>query len=200
MANSQYKKPDSYSQKAKKSGFKARSVFKLEEIDQKYKVFRSGNRVLDLGAYPGSWSQYVLQKVGKKGLVLGIDIQPIAEKFAPNFVFFHDSILNPELDFSGYAPFDVVLSDMAPSTSGIKDKDVYESLELARMAETMAEKYMKKNGTFVCKVFQGEDFDEFYRELKKKFQKMKSYKPEAVRKTSKEIYIIGWGLKENSNG
>lgn len=195
MSRGEYHRPDAFTQKAKKEGYAARSVYKLEEIDQKYKIFKPGQKILDLGAYPGSWSQYALKKVGKKGRVVGIDIKNIEQNLGENYVFFHQSILDPALDFSAFAPFDLVISDMAPNTSGIKDKDVYESIELSRMAMEAAAKYMKKDGIFIVKVFQGEDFDDFYKEFRAFFVKVKSIKPEAVRTNSKEIYAVGWGLK-----
>jgi 23S rRNA (uridine2552-2'-O)-methyltransferase len=197
MSRNNYHKPDVYTQKAKKEGYFARSIYKLEEIDQKYQIIKSGMKILDLGAAPGSWSQYCVKKCGSKGIVVGIDIKNITAKIGDNYVFFHKSILDEDIatSFQKYAPFDVFLSDMAPSTSGIKDKDVFESIELSRIAIQQAKIYMKKNGTFICKVFQGEDFDDFYRELKSVFSKHKSFKPAAVRSNSKEIYVIAWGLK-----
>lgn len=194
-----YSKPDLYSQKAKKEGYAARSVYKLKEIDEKYKIFKKKQNILDLGAFPGSWSQYALEKVGKKGLVVGIDIKNIEKSFSDNFIFFHQSILDPELSLDQYAPFDCVISDMAPNTSGIKDKDVYESIELSTMAAEVAAKLMKPQGIFVCKVFQGEEIDLFFKNMKSIFKKTKTVKPLAVRKTSKEIYLIGWGLKGDKN-
>lgn len=195
MIKSQYHKPDFYSDKAKKEGFAARSVYKLEEMDKKYQIFKNNYRVLDLGAFPGSWSQYALTKVGPKGLVVGIDIQMVNSIIAENYIFFHKNILDKDLDLSSYSPFHIVMSDMAPNTSGIKTADVYASLELSEMAVQMALRYMKKDGIFICKVFQGEGFDDFYRQTKSFFQKFKSFKPEATRSQSKEIYLIGLGLK-----
>lgn len=195
MAKGKYHKPDAFSLKAKKEGYLARSVYKLEEIDQKYQILKPRQVVLDLGAFPGSWSQYALKKVGLKGKVVGIDIKNIEKNLGKNYTFYHQSILDENLDLSNFAPFDVVVSDMAPPTSGIKDKDVYESIQLSFMAIKMAQKYLKKQGVFIGKVFQGEDFDDFYKEFKGIFTKVKSFKPKAVRSNSKEIYAIGWGLK-----
>ncbi|HCL58106.1 MAG TPA: 50S rRNA methyltransferase [Spirochaetia bacterium] len=195
MIKSNYHKPDFFTDKAKKEGYAARSIYKLEEIDKKYQIIKPNAKILDLGAFPGSWSQYALKKVGKNGLVVGIDIQKITLDLGSNYVFFHQSILDPSLDFSSYAPFNAVISDMAPNTTGIKDQDVALSLELSLMAAEAAQKYMKKEGTFICKIFQGEGFDEFYSEIKQYFKKIKSFKPEAVRSQSKEIYLIGWELK-----
>ncbi len=195
MAKSGYKGPDSFSKKAKKDGFAARSVYKLEEINNKYKFLKKGFKVLDLGAFPGSWSQYALGKVGRQGRVVGIDIQNMKKSLGSNYNFFHKSILDADLDLSEFAPFHVVISDMAPNTTGIKGKDSYESVELCEMAVEIAKKHMKREGTFVCKVFQGEEFDDFYKDIKQVFKKIKSYKPVATRNQSKEIYVIGWGLK-----
>ncbi|HOJ50177.1 MAG TPA: RlmE family RNA methyltransferase [Spirochaetota bacterium] len=190
-----YNSSDFYFQKAKKDGYVARSVYKLEEIDKKYNIIKQGMKVLDLGASPGSWSQYCIKKVGRKGFVLGIDIKDVKIK-ADNFVFIKKGIEEAYEDIKNYGPFDIVLSDMAPNTSGIIDVDVYKSIELSGLAVDTALKCMKKNGVFIVKVFQGEDFDIFYREkIKNCFEKYKSFKPKAVRQNSKEIYIICWGLK-----
>jgi len=195
MSRDKYYKPDAFSLKAKKEGYLARSVYKLEEINLKYQILKPKQKVLDLGAFPGSWSQYSLKKVGEKGKVVGVDIQNIEHHLGKNYFFYHQSILDENLDLSPFTPFDVIISDMAPQTSGIKDKDVYESVQLSLMAIQMAQKHLKKEGVFIGKVFQGEDFDDFYKDFKKVFVKVKSFKPKAVRSNSKEIYAIGWGLK-----
>jgi len=195
-----YTSDDFYFQKAKKEGYVARSVYKLEEIDKKYNIIKKGNKVLDLGASPGSWSQYCIKKIGPKGFVLGIDIKEVKIK-AENYCFIKKGIEEAEEEIKKYSPFDIVLSDMAPNTSGIIDVDVYKSIELSSLAVDTALKYMKKNGILVLKVFQGEDFDIFYKEkIKNNFEKYKSFKPKAVRQNSKEIYIICWNMKGEKNG
>lgn len=196
MAKNDYTQPDFYSLKAKDEGYLARSIYKLQEIDQKYQLFKKKMTILDIGAFPGSWSQYALKKVGKKGQVVGIDIKKIEKVNAPNFFAFHQSITDENLNFDEFLPFDMVISDMAPNTSGVKITDVLGSQELTLLAAQKAKVWMKRAGTFIGKVFQGEGFDEFYKEIRLIFKKVKSIKPKAVRKSSKEIYVIGWELKE----
>ncbi|OFZ72464.1 MAG: 50S rRNA methyltransferase, partial [Bdellovibrionales bacterium RIFOXYD1_FULL_44_7] len=135
----------------------ARSVFKLEEIDKRFRIIKPGDKILDLGAAPGSWAQYSSRKIGKSGRILGIDLQPIKITL-PNAVFIVADMLDVNLvqimaDKGIEAPFDVVLSDMAPKTTGIKITDQTRSFELSQLALAIAEKYLRKSGYFVCKLF-----------------------------------------------
>jgi 23S rRNA (uridine2552-2'-O)-methyltransferase len=190
-----YNPKDHYFKKAKQENFAARSVFKLQEIDQKYKILRPGQTVLDLGASPGSWSQYASQKVGSSGRVLGVDLSPVNVKL-PNAVFIQADLrdLNLEDVFTQHGfvpPFDLVLSDMAPKTTGIRLTDQARSFELCELALNIAKKFLKPNGAFVCKLFHSDDFTELRDLIKKDFQKFEAVKPDSTRKISKEIFLVG---------
>jgi len=182
---------DFYTQKARKENYKARSVYKLLEIDEKFQVLRKGMKVLDLGCAPGSWTQFAVEKTGMSGKVVGIDIQECSVAGAEIIVGDINTIDIKDLGKN----YDVVISDMAPATSGNNFVDAQKSLELSQIAFNMAEKVLKKNGSFVCKIFQGEDLDEFFRSLKSHFTTLKRFKPKSSRDVSFEIFIIGKGFK-----
>jgi 23S rRNA (uridine2552-2'-O)-methyltransferase len=189
-----YNPKDYYFKKAKEENYAARSVFKLQEIDRRFRILRANQTVLDLGAAPGSWSQYASQKVGRQGRVLGIDLQPIKITL-PNSVFLAADLRDLNLDdvFKEYGfapPFDVVLSDMAPKTTGIKLQDQLRSVELCELALECAEKFLKKGGTFVCKLFHSEEFEGFRKKLKDRFGKIDILRPQSTRKESKEIFFV----------
>jgi len=186
-----YKTKDHYFKKAKEGNFAARSVFKLEEIDQKYHIFKAGQRVLDLGAAPGSWSQYVSKRVGLNGFIFGIDLKEIKISLK-NAKFVVADILETNIqDLVGDLKlFDVVMSDMAPQTTGIKFTDQERSLELCEMALETAKAQLKNHGSFICKLFHGESFTQFRGKLKEEFNKVEVLKPKSTRKTSKEIFLI----------
>jgi 23S rRNA (uridine2552-2'-O)-methyltransferase len=190
---------DHYFRKAKKENFVARSVFKLEEIDKKFKLFKAGQSVLDLGATPGSWSQYASQKVGAQGRILAIDLNPLEVKLK-NVDFYQADI--HDFDFEKYfleqslePHFDAVISDMAPKTTGIRMTDQARSFELCEMAFAAAQKYLKKNGFFICKLFHSDDFTQMRELIKKDFHKFEAVKPDSTRKISKEIFLIGLSKK-----
>lgn len=194
-----YNPRDHYFRKAKQENFAARSVFKLEEIDKKYKLFKAGQTVLDLGASPGSWSQYASQKVGEQGRVLGVDLSPVTVKMK-NAVFIQADLrdLNLEEIFKEHGfepPFDLVLSDMAPKTTGIRMTDQARSMELCELALDVARRFLKKDGHFVCKLFHSDDFTKLRDEIKKSFQKFEAVKPDSTRKISKEIFLVGLSKK-----
>lgn len=194
-----YKVKDHYFNKAKEQGFKARSVFKLEEIDQKYRILKAKDHVLDLGAAPGSWSQYISKKIGPEGILLGIDLTPIDLKLS-NSHFIQADILKSELNdyfiqFQMREKMDCVVSDMAPKTTGIRSTDQARSHELCEMALKVALERLKKGGHFVCKYFQGEDLNLFQTELKKHFNKVELVKPKGTRTRSFEIFFVGLSKK-----
>lgn len=195
-----YDANDYYTKKAREQNFKARSVFKLEEMDQKFKIFKSEQKVLDLGAAPGSWSQYASQKIGPKGFLLGLDLTPINLKLS-NAVFNVADLLQDDIqaisEAAGYAKasYDVVMSDMAPKTTGIKLTDQARSLELCDMALNVAEKHLNKNGIFICKLFHSEDFKSYKMRLNTLFRRVEVLKPKATRQISKEIFFIALGKK-----
>ena len=190
---------DHYFQKAKKENFLARAIYKLEEIQKKHRVLRPGDRVLDLGAAPGSWIQLTSGIVGPSGLVVGVDLKKIEHAFPKHVVVLQRDIYDPE--FEGemereYAPFDVVLSDMAPSTSGIKAADSARSELLFERAIQLAGLLLKAQGHFLAKIFQGADFHNLLAETKKRFEWVKVVKPEASKKQSKEVYVLAMRFKK----
>lgn len=194
-----YNPRDHYFKKAKQENFAARSVFKLEEIDKKYHLFKTGQTVLDLGASPGSWSQYASKMVGEKGRVLGVDLSPVTVKLK-NAVFIQADLrdLNLEEIFKEHGfvpPFDLVLSDMAPKTTGIRMTDQARSMELCELALDVARRFLKKDGHFVCKLFHSDDFTKLRDDIKKSFHKCEAVKPDSTRKISKEIFLVGIGKK-----
>lgn len=194
-----YNPKDHYFRKAKEQNFAARSVFKLEEIDQRFKILKPNQTVLDLGASPGSWSQFASQKIGSSGRVLGVDLSPVTVKLA-NATFIQADLRDLQLEETfkehGFVPpFDLVLSDMAPKTTGIRMTDQARSFELCELALDVSRRFLKKNGHFVCKLFHSDDFSKLRDEIKKDFAKFEAVKPDSTRKISKEIFLIGLNKK-----
>ena len=188
---------DHYSQQAKKEGFPARSVYKLKEIQKKYGLIKKGNKILDLGCAPGSWLLYAADLTGNTGQVIGIDLVPVTVRVASHVTMYTGDILSMDDAFfrSLGQDVDVVMSDMAPSTTGNRLVDSTRSFNLCQMALTVAQTTLKTGGSFVCKIFQGEDFKEFSDSVRAVFNRHKIFKPQSTRKVSKEIYIIGFGKK-----
>jgi len=188
---------DHYSQRAKKERFPARSVYKLKEIQKKYGPIKKGNKILDLGCAPGSWLLYAADLTGNTGQVIGIDLVPVTVRVPPHVKMYTGDILSMDDAFfrSLGQDFNVVMSDMAPSTTGNRLVDSTRSFNLCQMALTVAQTTLKTGGSFVCKIFQGEDFKKFSDSVKAVFNRHKIFKPQSTRKVSKEIYIIGFGKK-----
>lgn len=198
-----YNPRDHYFKKAKEQNFAARSVFKLEEIDQKFKIVKSGQLVLDLGASPGSWSQYCSKKIGSEGKILGVDLKPVTAKL-PNATFIQADLrdLNLENIFTEHGfrpPFDLVISDMAPNTTGIRSTDQARSFELCNLALDISKRFLRKNGHFVCKLFHSEEFRELRDAIKNDFTDFHAVKPDSTRKISKEIFLVGIKKKNDPN-
>lgn len=190
---------DHYFHKAKKDHYLARAIYKLEEIQNKYKLLRTGNRVLDLGAAPGSWLQLIAGIIGPRGSAVGVDLKEITHPFPAHVTVLQRDIFNPEFAgelVEGYSPFDVVLSDMAPSTSGIRSADSARSALLFEKALDLARKTLKPQGHFLAKIFQGSDFHELLSLVKREFEWVRVVKPDASRKNSKEIYILAMRYKK----
>jgi len=187
---------DHYARQARDEKWLARSVFKLQEMDKKYRLIRRGDRLLDLGCYPGSWSQYGIKTVGSEGEVVGIDLTPPGRLSYPNFRFIEHDILTIDTGWLAreVGPRDVVISDLAPQTTGISGTDVSRSMLLATRALDIACLLLKKKGNFVCKVFEGEDLKAFRLELSTHFRKTQTVRPRATRKRSREVYLVGLGL------
>jgi 23S rRNA (uridine2552-2'-O)-methyltransferase len=180
---------DPYVARAKREGFCSRAAYKLQEIDEKHKILKPGDRVLDLGAAPGGWSQVAAQKVMPGGLVIAIDIlemAPISGVTIQKGDFRHLSIENRA---------DVVLSDVSPNLSGIPNVDQARLLELALSAIELCAKVLKREGVFVVKAFHGEAFDELRERLEAVFNKVKVVKPSASRGESAETYMVARGLR-----
>ena len=193
---------DYYFKKAKKENYPARSVYKLEEAQKKHRFIKSGDTVLDFGCYPGSWSIYAARVVGPQGLVVGVDLQEakkISIAKAAEIIWFCDDIMSD--DIIGNVQeirknFRIVLSDIAPRTSGNKWVDQQQSLTLARRVLELAANLLKKDGNFYVKVFEGEDFKEFVDSVRKSFKTVKIVKPKSSRSESSEVFVLGIGFKK----
>ena len=202
-----YKKPDYWQEKARKEGYPARSVYKLQEIDEKYGLFKrraGGPRVLDLGAAPGSWSLYILRKtaVEKNGFLAAADLSPLSREFdkglfdGGNFFFVQGDITSAEVRAAllSKAPYSAIISDAAPSTTGNHTVDAARSLELAETVLSYAENALAGGGSLVVKVFQGGESGQLLKRMKTLFATAKSFKPQACRGESVETYFIGLGF------
>ena len=191
-------RPDHYARQAKKEKFPARSVYKLKEIQSKYNLIKPGGRVLDLGCAPGSWLRYAADIVGASGLAIGVDLKAVDIDLPGNVHIFQQDV--NDLSEDAWEMIDqgvhVVLSDMAPSTTGRKEVDAARSHQLCEMALYMAERSLRPGGAFVCKIFQGSDFKAFSEAVRARFDSCKIFKPQSCRKDSKEIYVIGIGRKQ----
>ena len=190
---------DYYFKKAKKENYPARSVYKLEEAQKKYRFLQTGNGVLDLGCQPGSWSIYAARIVGPAGLVVGVDLQEgkkISIAKAAEIVWFCDDIMADyiiEKIQKTRKSFNVILSDIAPRTSGNKWVDQQQSLNLARRVLELAASLLGEGGNFYVKVFEGEDFKEFVDSVRKSFKTVKIVKPKSSRSESREVFVLGMG-------
>ena len=184
---------DHYFKKAKKEDYAARSVYKLKEMDERFRLLKKGARVLDLGCAPGSWCQYASERVGAGGLVVGADIQEVTATPGKNVRILQIDALHPDMKLirEHSEKYDVVLSDMAPSTTGIKSVDQDRSMLLAEAALGIAQGVLKPGGHFVTKVFQGPGFEDLVRRMRVLFDRVKIAKPKSSRKESKEIFAVG---------
>ena len=184
---------DHYAQKARKDHFPARSVFKLQEIQQKVNLIQKGNSVLDLGCSPGSWLMLAATLTGPAGNVVGIDLKPVTVSLPSHVrVFIADMLALPdEISDAIGREFHVVISDMAPSTTGNRSVDATRSFDLSQAALITAQNRLLPGGAFVCKIFQGEDFNQFIQRIKSLFNLHRIFKPQSSRKASREIYVIG---------
>jgi 23S rRNA (uridine2552-2'-O)-methyltransferase len=185
--------------KARQQNYPARSVYKLKEMDAKFKLFKPGMKVLDLGAAPGSWSLAASERIGPSGYVLAFDIQKTETGFPANVQFLPADIFALSEAFeealAKLVPFDVVMSDMAPSTTGTRFADQARSYELCCAALELAERCLKLGGSFVVKIFMGPDVREFLAVRRQHFTSVKGFKPKSSRAESKEIFYVGQGFR-----
>jgi len=181
---------DHYSQQAKKERFPARSIYKLEEIQKKHRLIKKGDRVLDLGCAPGSWLLYAAKLTGPKGRVIGVDLKPVTIQVSSHIKIISADVFTLDIE-SLEKDFNVVLSDMAPATTGHKAVDAARSYNLCETALKIAQSILLPGGSFVCKIFQGPDFNLFLDAVRAGFKRLKIFKPQSSRKASKEIYVIG---------
>ncbi len=188
---------DYYAKKAKKEKYPARSIYKLEEVQQKYKFLGRGDSVLDLGCSPGSWSLYASEVVGASGVVVGVDLQETNLSPRPGgapIFWLQQDIMEPELipRVRKFRPaFKALISDLAPKTTGNRWSDSQKSLRLVRHTLKLAETLLLPGGHYIVKVFQGEDFPEFVKEMKQRFAMVKVVKPQSSRVESREIFVLG---------
>ena len=199
---------DHYFQKAKREGFAARSVYKLEEIDRRKRLLRSGMTVLDLGASPGSWLQYAAEKVGRSGFALGVDLNPAQGGLPGQARFMEADVfeLEPEallamlpgavLPEGKARGFDVILSDMAPRTTGIPSADAARSAELVLRALELSAALLRPGGSLLAKAFQGARLPELRRAFREAFEQVSLEKPKASRAESVEVFLLGMGRKK----
>ena len=193
---------DYYAKKAKKDKYPARSIYKLEEAQQKYKFMKRGDSVLDIGCYPGSWSLYASEVVGPKGVVVGVDLQQAEQQARPEGAPIHwlcQDIMDPEFirEVRRIRPtFRVLISDIAPRTTGSRWADAQQSINLVRETLAIAELLLLPKGNYITKVFQGEDFPGFVEELKRRFDMVKVIKPKSSRVESREVFVLAMGFKK----
>ena len=191
---------DYYFKKAKQDNYPARSIYKLEEAQQKHHFIKPGDKVLDLGCHPGSWSLYAAKIVGNGGAVVGADLQKSTSKpFAGSARIDFVCLDIFDADFSNRLPVQIpcqrVISDLAPKTTGNKFTDHLKSIELSRRALAIACLALCRGGHFYCKVFQGEDFPDFVNEVRQFFRKTKIVKPKSSRVESREVFVLGLEFK-----
>ncbi|GAB3743569.1 23S rRNA (uridine(2552)-2'-O)-methyltransferase RlmE [Lysobacter olei] len=189
---------DPFVKKAKKEGARSRAIYKLEELIDRDRLLKPGMTVVDLGSAPGSWSQLVQARLAGSGRVIAIDILPMAPMAGVEFLqgdFRDDEVLAQLETMVGDKPVDLVLSDMAPNKSGVDAVDMPRALYLSELAMDFADKHLRTGGTFLIKLFQGVGFDDYVRELRKRYDKVAIRKPEASRKRSPEVYALAQGKR-----
>ena len=214
--NKRHNWADGYTRQARSAGWRSRAAFKLVEMDEKYQLFRPGDKVLDLGAAPGAWSQVAQQRAGKDGLVVSIDRQAIAalppgSGSARHLCLQEDLLGRAQLSqwicqqvsdwTASFEAFDLVISDLAPALSGDRNSDLAAQEELIDAALNIARDTLRRQTTkrprvqFVCKIFLGSQWEEVAKRIQTDFIQMRVFKPKASRAQSRECYVLGWGLK-----
>ncbi|MDR1786661.1 MAG: RlmE family RNA methyltransferase [Spirochaetaceae bacterium] len=194
----EYSKPDFWTRRALSEGYPARSVYKLKEMNERFSLFRRGDAVLDLGAAPGSWSAFVLRQLGGAGRVTAVDILPICAKMEEgDFTFIQGDLFDESVRdrVREGAPYDAVLCDAAPSTTGNRAVDTARSSALVETAMGYAAVMLKSGGNFAAKLFQGSGQGDLLKKLREDFTSARGYKPQACRSGSFEVYLIGLGKR-----
>lgn len=190
---------DPFVKEAKSKGYRSRATFKLSELDERAGLFKPGMSVVDLGAAPGGWSEYALQKVGEKGKVIGIDLLPMDPIQGVTLLqgdFTDESMVNELLALLSDQKADVVMSDMAPNISGVAVSDQLRMSDLARRALHFATQALRPEGKFVIKLFHGQGFDQVVSEAKKAFKSVSIRKPKASKAKSKEVYLFAHTFRD----
>jgi 23S rRNA (uridine2552-2'-O)-methyltransferase len=196
----EYDRKDEFYERAKSEGYRSRAAYKLKELSSEYKLLGSGYAVLDLGAWPGSWMQVALERVGDRGIVAGIDLKTI-EPFGPQNAHIFtgdvgDEAILAQIKLLAPAGFDLVLSDMSPHLTGIKEADRAGMEGCAELALWVAQKYLKVGGNFVVKLFKSHEADQFVKTTRPLFNTLKRSELDSTRKSSNEYYMIGLGFKK----
>jgi 23S rRNA (uridine2552-2'-O)-methyltransferase len=189
---------DEFVRRAQKEGYRSRAVYKLQELDEKYRLFRAGQTVVDLGAAPGSWSEYVAEKIGDRGRVIALDILPMDALAGVEFIqgdFQDEAVLASLLHALGDKRADLVISDMAPNMSGMDAVDIPRAMYLVELAQDLAGQALRRGGIFLCKLFQGEGSDAWLKSLRADFGSVVVKKPKASRSRSREVYVLARDFK-----
>jgi 23S rRNA (uridine2552-2'-O)-methyltransferase len=192
---------DPYVKQAQKDGYRSRASYKLLEVQEKYKLIRPGMSVVDLGAAPGGWSQVTSRLIGGQGRLIASDILEMDSIPDVTFIqgdFTQDEVLARILEAVGNSQVDLVISDMAPNMSGTPEVDMPKAMFLCELALDLAERILKPGGNFVIKIFQGEGFDVYLKDARKKFDKIQMIKPDSSRGSSREQYMLAWGYRGRS--
>ena len=194
---------DEFVKRARKEGYRSRAVYKLQEIDARDRLLKPGMVVVDLGAAPGAWSQYLVERVGRSGQVFALDILPMEALPGVEVLqgdFTEETTLKALLDALGGRPVDLVISDMSPNISGVDSADKARAMYLAELALDFAAQVLKPGGAFLMKVFQGSGFSGLYKGIQGKFTRVVSRKPKASRARSAEIYVLATGFRGGVSG
>ncbi|MCR4347397.1 MAG: RlmE family RNA methyltransferase [Sulfuricaulis sp.] len=189
---------DKYVKRAREEGARSRAIYKLEEIDRRDHLLRPDMTVIDLGAAPGGWSQYVKSRVGESGRVLALDILPMEPIVGVEFIegdFTEQPVLDLLMQRIQGKPVDLVISDLAPNMTGVASVDQARGMNLAELVLEFSDKSLKPGGSLLIKAFQGSGFNELYAQLRRRFEKLVARKPSASRAESKEIYLLGRGFR-----
>jgi 23S rRNA (uridine2552-2'-O)-methyltransferase len=189
---------DVYVKKAHEKGYRSRAYFKLEELDKKEHLFHKGMRVVDLGAAPGGWSQYIANKLSAQAQIFALDILSMPDLAGVEFIcgdFTQESVLDELVEKLNHTKVDIVISDMAPNWSGCKHVDIPKAMYLAELAADFAKNMLEPGGVFLVKIFHGEGFDDYVKDMRTSFKKVSLLKPQASRDRSREVYLLAKGFK-----